>query len=158
MLILVLLISGPVLLSQTHGVDSKSNPPAGSVARKESNPTANQQKAPPASSDPALDTELRRAQRDEVDAERKYYQAEAEKATAKPRLWERIVPLITPVGALLAAVVAFLSFSFNYRSTLLNQQDTQFFEALKRFGDKDSPAVRVSAAGLLAELGHARVS
>ena len=36
-----------------------------------------------------------------------------------------------------------------------SQHDTQFYEALKRFGDKDSPAVRASGAALIAQLGTA---
>jgi uncharacterized protein YjbI with pentapeptide repeats len=55
------------------------------------------------------------------------------------------------IAAVLAAFVAFVSFLFNYRSTLRSQRDNQFFEAMKRFGDKDSPAIRSSAAGLLGQ-------
>ena len=64
---------------------------------------------------------------------------------------------ITAIGALLAAAGAFVSFIFNYRATLRTQSDTQFFEALKRFGDKDSTTLRANAAGLLAQLGRKRI-
>lgn len=63
-----------------------------------------------------------------------------------------IVPLIGPLGAWLAALVALLAFSMNYRATLRNQRDTQFYETLKRFGDKDSPSARASAAALLSQI------
>jgi len=44
--------------------------------------------------------------------------------------------------------------SFNYHATLRRQQDTQFDEALRRFGDRDNCIVRASAAGLLAEMAQ----
>jgi hypothetical protein len=34
----------------------------------------------------------------------------------------------------------------------------QFYEALKRFGDKDSPTVRASAAGLIAQMGQTKTT
>jgi hypothetical protein len=61
------------------------------------------------------------------------------------------------LGAILAATVAFVSFSFNYRATLRNQSDTQFFEALKRFGDA-SPSLRNSAVGLLVQIAGSGAS
>jgi hypothetical protein len=61
--------------------------------------------------------------------------------------------LVGILGAVLAASVGFISFWFNYRATLRNQRDTQFFEALKRFGD-EHPAMRTSAAGLLAQMAE----
>ena len=64
--------------------------------------------------------------------------------------------LLGMVGAIVAALVTLISFIFNYRATLQGQRDTQFYEALKRFGDKDSPTTRASAAGLLALLGPKR--
>lgn len=60
------------------------------------------------------------------------------------------------IGAGVAARVAYLSFFFNYHSTLKNQTDNQFFEALKRFGDV-SPAVRSGAAGTLALMGRMKI-
>ena len=60
-------------------------------------------------------------------------------------------------GAISAAIVALMSLAFNYRSTLQSQRDTQFYEALKRFGDEDSHILRSTAAGLLAQMGTKRV-
>lgn len=65
--------------------------------------------------------------------------------------------LLTLMGALAAALVTFVSFVFNYRTSLRIQTDTQFYEALKRFGDKDSASIRSSAAGLLAQMGQKRI-
>lgn len=72
----------------------------------------------------------------------------------KQGLSENPAILLTLMGALAAALVAFVSFVFNYRTTLRNQTDTQFYEALKRFGNKDSPSIRSSAAGLLGQMGQ----
>jgi hypothetical protein len=86
-------------------------------------------------------------------AEIAYYRAQADKIN-HPSTWDRVVSVSTLIAALAAALVTLISFTFNYRSTLYNQQDIQFYEALKRFGDKDSPALRAGAAGLLAEMGR----
>lgn len=64
-----------------------------------------------------------------------------------------LAALLTLSGALIAARVAYLSFSYNYQNQLRTNSDTRFFEAMQRFGDKDSAAVRSSAAGLLAVMG-----
>jgi hypothetical protein len=76
---------------------------------------------------------------------------------AKDRKVDKIVAnlpqLVGVLGAVLAASVGFISFWFNYRATLRNQRDTQFFEALKRFGDEHA-AMRTSAAALLAQIAE----
>lgn len=85
-----------------------------------------------------------------TEAQRRYYEAQAAKLNDERSTWQKVVNL----GAFLAAFVAVLSLVLNYSSTLRMQRDTQFFEALKRFGDQDSPAARSSAAGLLAKLSN----
>jgi hypothetical protein len=60
--------------------------------------------------------------------------------------------LLLLIGALITARITYLSFLFNYFTALRNQSDAQFFEALKRFGDKESSTARASAAGLLANI------
>jgi uncharacterized protein YjbI with pentapeptide repeats len=100
----------------------------------------------------AADADLQQAQIANARAQAEYYKIQTEKAK-KPSLWDRFAGLSTLLAALVAASVALISFRSNYKATLFSQQDTQFYEALKRFGDKDSPAIRASAAGLLAELG-----
>lgn len=76
-----------------------------------------------------------------------------------PASLERFFNNPPALGATIAAVVALLSFFFNWRATLRgqadarqNQRDLQLYEALKRFGD-ESPALRTSAAGLVAYCG-----
>ncbi|BDI29469.1 hypothetical protein CCAX7_15200 [Capsulimonas corticalis] len=63
---------------------------------------------------------------------------------------------IAAYSAVSAAIVAFIALWVNCFVTLKNQKDTHFYEALKRFGDKDSEVLRASAAGLLAQMGSER--
>lgn len=86
-----------------------------------------------------------------------YYKSQTEiikksKSTAD-KLLDNPSGLVTVLGAFIAAGVALISFLFNYRATLRNQTDTQFYEAVKLFGDKDSETLRTSAAMMLANMG-----
>jgi hypothetical protein len=81
-----------------------------------------------------------------------------EKQTRPKSFWGKAKDNLPALGAILGAVitasVAIVSMSFNYHATLRRQQDTQFDEALRRFGDRDNCIVRASAAGLLAEIAQ----
>jgi Pentapeptide repeats (8 copies) len=83
-----------------------------------------------------------------------------EKQTRPKSFWGKAKDNLPALGAILGAVitasVAIVSMSFNYHATLRRQQDTQFDEALRRFGDRDNCIVRASAAGLLAEIAQRR--
>src|SRR5438874_2074833 len=78
--------------------------------------------------DRAIDSELRSRQIENLRAQTDYY-------NRRPSLLERL----SPWASGLAAMVAFITLVVNYRSTVRSQRDTNFYEALKRFGDKDSP-------------------
>jgi hypothetical protein len=95
---------------------------------------------------------LTEAQIRNQEAQTAYYRKQLEE---RP-LWQKIGDNPAAIGAVIAAFVALISFIFNYRATLRNQIDTQFYEAMKRFGDKDSPTLRASAAGILAQMGRRR--
>ena len=71
---------------------------------------------------------------------------------AQMSVWRSIESNPAALVAFIAALVTLISFLFNYRATLRNQRDQQFYEALKRFGDGASPALRSSASGLLAQM------
>ena len=60
------------------------------------------------------------------------------------------------IAALLATFVGVLNLYVNNRAARRLQRDTQFYEALKRFGDKDSATARSSAAGLLAQMSQTK--
>ena len=72
--------------------------------------------------------------------------------------WRKAKDNLPALGAILGAVitasVAIVSMSFNYRATLRHQQDTQFDETLRRFGERDNCIVRASAAALLAVMAQ----
>jgi len=93
--------------------------------------------------EPSTDPELRKWQIENLRAQTEYYQR-------RPALLERLAPWASG----LAALVAFVTLIVNYRSNTQSQRDTKFYEALKRFGDKDSPSVRVSATLLLSEMAQ----
>jgi uncharacterized protein YjbI with pentapeptide repeats len=98
------------------------------------------------------DEKLTEAQIKNQDAQTAYYRKQLEEHS----FWQTIGDNPAAMGAVIAAFVALISFIFNYRATLRNQIDTQFYEAMKRFGDKDSPMLRSSAAGILAQMGRSR--
>jgi hypothetical protein len=96
---------------------------------------------------PTPDPLLSKATIENQKAQATYY-----KRQVRPKVWKQVQDMLPAAGASLAAVVALISLALNLRVTLRNQQDTQFYEALKRFGDKDSPQTRSIAAALLAEI------
>jgi hypothetical protein len=59
------------------------------------------------------------------------------------------------IASFFTTVVAIASIIFSYRNIQKSQFDLHFYEALKRFGEKDSPLVRSSAAIMLAQAGSA---
>jgi len=97
--------------------------------------------------DQSIDSELRSWQIENLRAQTDYY-------NRRPSPLERL----SPWASGLAAIVAFVTLVVNYRSNVQSQRDTKFYEALKRFGDKDSPSVRVSAALLLTEMAQSRMT
>jgi hypothetical protein len=114
--------------------------------------------AAPATPSPTEDPEFLVARKRNEKAQAEYYEQLAAKiARQSEGGWANYlglaVALISLSGALIAARVAYLSFFYNYQNQLRTNSDTRFFEALKRFGDKDSAAARTSAANMLAVMG-----
>ena len=100
--------------------------------------------------------QLLNAQRSNQEAQAEYYRTQTAKLNepiSQKTLLNNLAQNPAFWGGLIAAMVAVLSLVLNYRSTLQNQRDTQFYEAVKSFGDKDSSIMRSSAAGLLAQMG-----
>jgi uncharacterized protein YjbI with pentapeptide repeats len=98
---------------------------------------------------------LDEARRDNEAAQADYYRAQTQKLSTpdQPKtLWQRLSDNAAILGALTAALVAVFSLIFNQRAALRARKDTEFYEALRRFGDKDSPTVRASAATMLMEM------
>jgi uncharacterized protein YjbI with pentapeptide repeats len=95
---------------------------------------------------------LTQAQIDNQRAQATYYQRQADKRG----FWRTVREYGGPIGATVAAVVAITSFGLNYRATLRSRADAKYYEALTRFGDRDNPTVRSSAAGLLEQMGSTK--
>ena len=117
------------------------------------------------------DQELLKARKANEEAQAEYYREQTKKLQLptpsptplpKKTFWDNlsenpasaigIVGTIT--AALTAALVGLLTLFFNSRNTTRAQQDTQFYAALERFGDTESPSMRSSAAGLLAQMAR----
>jgi len=83
-------------------------------------------------------------------AQAEYYRVQAAKTRDDlSDRWKKLSDKVTLGAALAAAIVSLLSLYVSLRT----QRDTQFYEALKRFGDK-SPRVRLSATRLLAQMAR----
>lgn len=111
----------------------------------------------------SLDERLRQAEIANHRAQAAYYQAQLEvlRTPEAPqsfgdRVAQNPAAVVGVLGAFVTALVALISFFFNYRATLRQQRDGQFYEALKRFGDKDSALARAGAAGLVGQIGARR--
>jgi Pentapeptide repeats (8 copies) len=94
------------------------------------------------------------AQQRYYEAKARYYDAQANQTLEGKLFWRRLIDNSAAIGATLAAIVALLSFFFNYRATIRNQQDRHFYEALKRIGDRRSPILRGSAVRLVAQIAQ----
>jgi hypothetical protein len=97
-------------------------------------------------------------------AQAEYYRAQTEKLRSEPSDWLKVIadiaaPIVTFVAALFS-VLMFLSkqkvttkqFRKRLEDADRQKQEQQFYEALKRFGDPRSPALRLGAVGVLRSL------
>jgi hypothetical protein len=142
----ILLISSFILIAVASGTWAQSTQP-------QATPFALQQQS-----------QLDQARQRNEEAQADYYRQQANKLRnpeSRKTLWQNIsdnpASALGVVGAIIVALVTLVSFLLNYRVSLNNQMDTQFYEALKRFGDKDSPAVRFSASAILSQMAdHGR--
>lgn len=101
------------------------------------------------------DRQLNEARRQNEEAQAEYYRTQTRKLNEPPpskSFWRTLSDNAAILGALTAALVALFTLIVNQRTALRARKDTEFYEALKRFGDKDSPTVRASAAAILTEM------
>lgn len=121
---------------------------------------------PPSSQITELQKQLIEAQKANEEAQAEYYQTQTDKLkqtptptpepttkTIRQNIAENPASVLGALVALIAAVITGITFIVNYRFNTETQKNTQFYEALKRFGDKDSPVIRSSAAALLGQIG-----
>jgi len=94
-------------------------------------------------------------------AQAEYYRVQTERLRGQPflkNLAENPAGVMTTLAAFVAGFIALLSLIVNRGVTIRTQKDTQFYEALKRFGDQESAMLRASAAGLISQIGKERSS
>jgi len=86
-------------------------------------------------------------------------QAEANKPKPYKTIWDKYTnndpaDVFESVGVVFCIIVVLLILFTTYRAARRDQRDMRFYEALKRFGDAGSPALRSTAAGILAQMGR----
>lgn len=88
------------------------------------------------------------------------YRKQVEAQTAEKSWWRKMLndpaDTVGAAGTVLGAFALIILFGLNASSARRYRRDTQFYEALKWFGDENSPFMRSSAAGLLARMGSYR--
>ncbi len=92
---------------------------------------------------------LSKEQIENLRAQTRLANKQAKQKKPKEIILESIPAILALAGSILAAFVAFRSLQRNTQTQLRIQQDTQFYEALKQFGDKDNPAMRAGAAAII---------
>lgn len=97
------------------------------------------------------DRQLNEARRQNEEAKAEYYRTQTKKLN-EPVAAKGFFDNAAILGAVTAALVALFSLIVNLRTGFRARKDTEFYEALKRFGDKDSPTVRASAAAMIAQI------
>lgn len=118
------------------------------------------QPSPSASASQLEQIELWRARRKNEESQSAYFDQQTERLKQPPSksfvtgFVENPASVVGVLGALVAALVAFSTFLGNHLVNLRAQRDAKFYEALNRFGDMDSPTVRCSAAGIIAQMGQ----
>jgi len=114
--------------------------------------------------------ELYMAQTRQAKAQAEYYKeqiklyrkwVETQTAQQTPKSWTQKLfsdpaDTVGAAGTVLGAFLILTLFGLNASSSRRYRRDTQFYEALKRFGDEGSPFMRSSAAGLLGHMGMHR--
>ena len=93
----------------------------------------------------------------QLDLARKQYQAEI--ASQPKSIWQKYehkdpADIIETLAILIGGVMILITVLTTRRESVRNRMDTCLYEALSRFGDQSSPAVRMSAVGIIAQMGR----
>lgn len=104
-------------------------------------------------------TQLTKVQAEYYRGQLELYRRQVEAQTPKS-WWKRMIhdpaDTVGAAGTVLGAFVLIGLVALNASSARRFRRDSQFYEALKWFGDENSPFMRSSAAGLLARMGRHR--
>ncbi len=122
------------------------------IAQAQTRPTPSPNATPNVASE---DRELNEARRRNEEAQAKYYEEQTKKLQHPdpPKTFLRTLSDNAAIlGAFTAAMVALFTLLVNHRSARRARKDTEFYDALKQLGDKESPTGRASAAGMLARM------
>ena len=155
--LLVALALGLPLAAQTPPPGLETPPPPAADAAAATAPAA------PAEDPNLTNARVKKemAQEQREIAQTKYYEAQTKELESGPS-WRvglnDFATAMSPLVAIFTALFAVITFSITQRATSRAQRNTEFFEALKQFGDKESATLRASAAGTLAHMGRIKDS
>jgi uncharacterized protein YjbI with pentapeptide repeats len=95
---------------------------------------------------------LAQAQIENQKAQARYYSRQSDKRG----FWRSLREFGWPAGAIAAGVAAIVAVGLNQRANLRFRSDTEFYETIKLFSQKENPTSRLMAAGLLAQMAARR--
>jgi uncharacterized protein YjbI with pentapeptide repeats len=95
---------------------------------------------------------LAQAQIENQKAQARYYSRQSDRRG----FWRSLREFGWPAGAIAAGVAAIVAVGLNQRANLRFRSDTEFYETIKLFSQKENATSRLMAAGLLAQMAARR--
>src|SRR6516165_1370906 len=95
---------------------------------------------------------LLQAQIENQKAQARYYSRQSDRRG----FWRSLREFGWPVGVIAVGIAAILTAGLSQRANLQSRLDTEFYETIRLFGQKENPASRLMAAGVLAQMALRR--